>query len=64
MGADLGAKIANLEAEQLGEGAQGGHSSGSVAQLRQAVSQAEAHIKRLKDQVDAVKATEAAQKAH
>ncbi len=60
---EVAAKIANLEAEQVAEREQADNYAESVAQLRKAVSQAEAHIKRLKQQVDTVKATESVQKA-
>ncbi|MBU0563883.1 MAG: PspA/IM30 family protein [Gammaproteobacteria bacterium] len=60
---EVAAKIANLEAEQIAEREQADNYTVSVAQLRKAVSQAEAHIKRLKQQVDTVKATESVQKA-
>lgn len=60
---EVAAKIANLEAEQIAEREQADNYAVSVAQLRKAVSQAEAHIKRLKQQVDTVKATESVQKA-
>jgi phage shock protein A len=60
---EVAAKIANLEAEQIAEREQADNYAESVAQLRKAVSQAEAHIKRLKQQVDTVKATESVQKA-
>jgi phage shock protein A len=60
---EVAAKIANLEAEQVAEREQADNYTVSVAQLRKAVSQAEAHIKRLKQQVDTVKATESVQKA-
>ncbi|NKQ10873.1 PspA/IM30 family protein [Pseudomonas sp. SST3] len=60
---EVAAKIANLETEQIAEREQADNYAESVAQLRKAVSQAEAHIKRLKQQVDTVKATESVQKA-
>src|SRR5690606_19712906 len=60
---EVAVKIANLEAEQAGEREQAEGYAASVAQLRKAVSQAEANIKRLKQQVDTVKATESVQKA-
>ncbi|MDX5372216.1 MAG: PspA/IM30 family protein [Pseudomonadaceae bacterium] len=60
---EVAMKIANLEAEQAGEREQAENYAASVAQLRKAVSQAEANIKRLKQQVDTVKATESVQKA-
>jgi len=60
---EVAVKIANLEAEQASEREQAEGYAASVAQLRKAVSQAEANIKRLKQQVDTVKATESVQKA-
>ncbi|MEO4049069.1 PspA/IM30 family protein [Pseudomonas sp. CAU 1711] len=60
---EVAVKIANLEVEQAGEREQAESYAASVAQLRKAVSQAEANIKRLKQQVDTVKATESVQKA-
>lgn len=60
---DVAEKIANLEAEQASDREQADGFAASVAQLRKAVTQAEGHIKRLKQQVDTVKATESVQKA-
>ena len=60
---EVAVKIANLEVELASEREQAGAYAASVAQLRKAVSQAEANIKRLKQQVDTVKATESVQKA-
>ncbi len=60
---EVAMKIANLETELAGEREQADAYAASVAQLRKAVSQAEANIKRLKQQVDTVKATESVQKA-
>ncbi|MDG1580096.1 PspA/IM30 family protein [Pseudomonas sp. GOM6] len=60
---EVAVKIANLEVEVAGEREQAEGYAASVAQLRKAVSQAEANIKRLKQQVDTVKATESVQKA-
>ncbi|MGH8760600.1 MAG: PspA/IM30 family protein [Burkholderiales bacterium] len=60
---EVAGKIANLEAELVGEREQADGYAASVAQLRRAVGQAEANIKRLKQQVDTVKATESVQKA-
>ena len=60
---DVAEKIANLEAEQGSEREQADGFAASVAQLRKAVTQAEGNIKRLKQQVDTVKATESVQKA-
>lgn len=60
---EVAGKIANLEAELSGEREQAAGYAASVAQLRKAVGQAEANIKRMKQQVDRVKATESVQKA-
>ena len=60
---EVAVKIANLEVELASEREQAAAYAASVAQLRKAVSQAEANIKRLKQQVDTVKATESVQKA-
>ncbi len=60
---EVAEKIAHLEAEQAGEREQAEGFAASVAQLRKAVTQAEGNIKRLKQQVDTVKATESVQKA-
>ena len=60
---EVAEKIANLEIEQASEREQAEGCAASVAQLRKAVTQAEGNIKRLKQQVDTVKATESVQKA-
>ena len=60
---EVAGKIASLEVEQAAEREQAEGYATSVAQLRKAVSQAEANIKRMKQQVDTVKATESVQKA-
>lgn len=60
---EVAVKIANLEVEQASEREQADAYAASVAQLRRSVSQAEANIKRLKQQVDTVKATESVQRA-
>ena len=60
---EVAEKIANLEVEQASEREQAEGFGVSVAQLRKAVTQAEGNIKRLKQQVDTVKATESVQKA-
>jgi phage shock protein A len=60
---EVAGKIANLEIELASEREQADGYAASVAQLRQAVSQAEANIKRMKQQVDTVKATESVQRA-
>ncbi|MFN3579332.1 MAG: PspA/IM30 family protein [Pseudomonas sp.] len=60
---EVAEKIANLETELNGERQQADAFAASVAQLRKAVAQAEGNIKRLKQQVDTVKATESVHKA-
>ena len=60
---EVAEKIANLEVEQASEREQAEGFAASVAQLRKAVTQSEGNIKRLKQQVDTVKATESVQKA-
>lgn len=60
---EVAEKIANLEVEQASDREQAEGFAASVAQLRKAVTQAEGNIKRLKQQVDTVKATESVQKA-
>lgn len=60
---EVAEKIANLEIEQAAEHEQAEGFAASVAQLRKAVTQAEGNIKRLKQQVDTVKATESVQRA-
>lgn len=60
---EVAEKIANLEAELAADREQAAGFAASVAQLRQATAQAEGHIKRLKQQVDTVKATESVQRA-
>ena len=60
---EVAEKIANLEIEQASEREQVEGFAASVAQLRKAVTQAEGNIKRLKQQVDTVKATVSVQKA-
>ncbi|MDO4706391.1 MAG: PspA/IM30 family protein [Comamonadaceae bacterium] len=60
---DVAAKIAALEAAQGEDQAQAGQFAHSASQLRQAIAQAEAHIRRLKQQADTVKATENVQRA-
>ena len=56
-------KIAGLEAELAGEDGLAKSFADSEAQLRRAVSQTEVNLKRLKHQVDTVKATEKVQRA-
>tara|TARA_R110000764_G_scaffold218298_1_gene305657 strand:+ start:51242 stop:51937 length:696 start_codon:yes stop_codon:yes gene_type:complete len=60
---EVAEKIANLEVEQRAEAEQAQAYASSVATLRRAVSQAEGNIKRLKQQVDMVKATDSVQRA-
>lgn len=60
---EVAVKIANLESELSTEREHANGYAASVAQLRAAVTQAEGNIKRLKQQVDTVKATESVQKA-
>lgn len=60
---EVAAKIAELEAGRNEESAVAEQYAASVADLRKAVTQAESHIKRLKQQVDMVKATESVQRA-
>lgn len=56
-------KIASLENQHNEERAQTEQYASSVADLRRAIAQAENHIRRLKQQVDTVKATESVQRA-
>lgn len=60
---EIATKIAGLEAELMGEEGLAKSFADSEAQLRKAVSQTESSLKRLKQQVDTVKATEKVQKA-
>lgn len=60
---EVAEKIAHLEGQSSAEREQADAYAASVAQLRKAVSQAEVNIKRLKQQVDTVKATESVQRA-
>ena len=60
---EISEKIAGIETELAGEEGLAKSFSGSEAQLRRAVSQTEANLKRLKHQVDTVKATEKVQRA-
>ena len=60
---EIAGKIAGLETELMGEEGLATSFAGSESQLRKAVSQTEANLKRLKQQVDTVKATETVQKA-
>lgn len=60
---EVAEKIAALELDQANEQQQAADYGASVAELRKAVTQAEGNIRRLKQQVDMVKATESVQKA-
>ena len=60
---EIAEKIAGYETELMGEEALATSFADSQAQLRRAVSQTEANLKRLKQQVDTVKATEKVQRA-
>ena len=60
---EIAEKIAGLETELLGESGSANAFSESEKQLRKIVSQTEANLKRLKQQVDTVKATEAVQRS-
>lgn len=60
---EVAGKIATLEASRAEERTVAEQYATSVADLRKAIAQAESHIKRLKQQVDTVKATESVQRA-
>lgn len=60
---EVAEKIAQLETEHEAEQQQVDEYANSVARLRKAMAQSEGNIKRLKQQVDIVKATESVQKA-
>jgi len=60
---EIAGKIAGMETELLGEEGLAASFANSEAQLRRAVAQTEANLKRLKQQVDTVKATETVQRA-
>lgn len=60
---EVAGKIASLESARDEEQAQVGQFALSANQLRQAIAQADSHIKRLKQQADTVKATENVQRA-
>lgn len=60
---DVAGKIATMEQVRNGEREQVAAFTTSVADLRRSISQAEANIRRLKQQVDTVKATESVQRA-
>ena len=63
LAAEIAEKIAGRETELLGEEGVAKSFADSEAQLRRAVAQTEANLKRLKQQVDTVKATETVQRA-
>lgn len=60
---EIAEKIAGMETELLGEEGLAASFANSEAQLRRAVAQTEGNLKRLKQQVDTVKATETVQRA-
>lgn len=60
---EIAEKLAGLETELMGEEGIAKSFADSEAQLRKSVSQTEANLKRLKQQVDTVKATEIVQKS-
>lgn len=60
---EVAQKIADLENQLRSEDAAGQEYAASANQLREAVKQAEQNIKRLKQQIDTVKATENVQRA-
>lgn len=60
---EVAEKIAHLETQLTVEREQADNYATSVVQLRKAVTQAESNIKRMKQQVDTVKATESVHKA-
>ena len=60
---EIAEKIAGLETELLGEESLAKSFADSEGQLRKTVAQTEANLKRLKQQVDTVKATEIVQKS-
>jgi phage shock protein A len=60
---EVAGKIAALETLRDGEREQVAQFAASIADLRRAISQAEGNIRRLKQQVDTVKATESVQRA-
>ncbi|UQZ88491.1 phage shock protein A [Deltaproteobacteria bacterium Smac51] len=63
LGLEVAEKIASLEKERDDEAGYSREIADSVASLRRSVSQAENNIKRLKQQIDTVKATESVQRA-
>ena len=60
---EIAEKLAGLETELMGEEGMAKSFATSEGQLRKAVAQTEGNLKRLKQQVDTVKATEQVQKA-
>lgn len=63
LAAEIAEKMAGLETELLGEEGVAKSFAESEGQLRRAVAQTEASLKRLKRQVDTIKATEMVQRA-
>ncbi|TDJ64120.1 MAG: PspA/IM30 family protein [Proteobacteria bacterium] len=63
LAAEIAEKMAGLESELLGEEGVAKSFADSEGQLRRAVAQTEANLKRLKRQVDTIKATEMVQRA-
>lgn len=60
---EVAGKIALLESARDADAQQVEQFAASIADLRKAIGQAEGHIRRLKQQVDTVKATESVQRA-
>jgi phage shock protein A len=60
---EVAAKIAAFEAERDGDRQRSEELAARIADLRKVIAQAEAHIKRLKQQVDTVRATATVQRA-
>lgn len=63
LAAEIAEKIAGMETELSGEEGVAKSFADSEAQLRRALTQTESNLKRLKQQVDTVKATETVQRA-
>lgn len=63
LAAEIAEKMAGLETELLGEEGVAKSFADSEGQLRRAVTQTDANLKRLKRQVDTIKATEMVQRA-
>lgn len=63
LAAEIAEKIAGMETELFGEEGVAKSFADSEAQLRRALTQTESNLKRLKQQVDTVKATETVQRA-